>query len=165
MTLVVATMTTGFTASVFVHWSNTIMPALGEVDDRTFVASFHALDAAIANPLFLGVGFLGALLSTGLAAALHLRGEQRRTLMWIVAALGCYLAALVITFAVHEPLNQALRAPGELATDADVAAARARLEEARWTAWNTVRAVVSTLAFGCLTWALAGSRRWRSTAL
>lgn len=165
VTLVVAAMTTGFTASVFVHWSKTIVPGLGEVDDRAFVASFHALDAAITIPLFLGVGFLGALLSTGLAASLHLHPEQRRILIWIAAALVCYLAALVITFGVHEPLNQTLTTPGERATDADFAAARAGLDEARWTAWNTVRAITSTVAFGCLTWAVAGSRRWRSTAL
>jgi uncharacterized membrane protein len=153
-TLVTATMTTGFTASVFVHWSNTIMPGLGTVDDRSFVATFHALDAAITNPLFLGVGFTGALLSILLSAALHLRSEQRSVLPWVCVALACYLAALMITFGVHEPLNQTLRAAGDLDTDADFAAARVQLNEGRWMLWNTVRAIGTTIAFGCLARAL-----------
>lgn len=157
--LIVAAMTTGLTAGIFVDWSNAIMPGLDNVDDRTFVAAFQALDSAITNPLFLGVGFMGALLSTGLAAALHFRAEQRSAVMWIGAALLLYLVVLGITFGVHEPLNEKLRTAGELDGDADFAAARAQLDEARWTAWNTVRAVAASLAFGCLTWALVIHRR------
>jgi uncharacterized membrane protein len=157
--LVVATMTTGLTAGVFVDWSNTIMPGLGDVDDRTFVTAFRALDAAITNPLFLGVQVMGALLFTALAVALHLRAGQRSVLVWVGAALACYLVALMITFGVHEPLNEKLRLAGEPDSDAAFAAARAQLDEAMWTAWNTVRAIASTIAFGCLTWALVIHRR------
>ncbi|TDE13115.1 DUF1772 domain-containing protein [Jiangella asiatica] len=152
-------MTTGLTAGVFVDWSNTIMPGLSDVDDRTFVVAFQALDSAITNPLFLGVGYIGALLFTGLSVALHRRAEQRPALMWIGAALVFYLLVFVITFSVHEPLNEEIRSAGDPDTDAGFAAARAQLDEAMWTAWNTVRAVASTIAFGCLTWALAIHRR------
>ena len=65
-----------------------------------------------------------------------------------------------ITFGVNEPLNAKLRTV-EPTTAADFAAARAQLEEGTWAAWNTVRAVACTLAFGCLTWALAIHRRLR----
>lgn len=157
--LILATMTTGLTAGVFANWSNAIMPGLSNVDDRTFVAAFHALDAAILNPLFTGVVFTGALLFTGLSVALHLRPEQRPVLIWVGAALVFYLAVFVITFGVHEPLNQELRTPGQLDGDADFSAARAQFDEAMWTAWNTVRAVASTIAFGCLTWALVIHRQ------
>ena len=160
-TLVLATMTTGLTAGVFVDWSNTIMPGLSNVDDRTFVEAFGALDAAITNPLFLGVEFTGALVLTGLAAALHRRPDQRQVLMWIGAALVGTLVVWGVTFGVNEPLNEKLRSAGGLETDADFAAARALLDEAKWTAWNTVRAVASTAAFGCLVWALAIHRRSR----
>lgn len=156
--LTLAIMTTGLMAGFFVNWSNAIMPGLSDVDDRTFVASFRALDAAITNPLFLG-GFTGALLLIGLSAALHLRAGQRTVLMWVGAALVLYLVVCVITFGVHEPLNEKLRAAGELDSDADFAMARAQLDEATWTAWNTARAVASTIAFGCLTWALVIRRR------
>jgi uncharacterized membrane protein len=157
-TLVLATMTTGLTAGVFVDWSNTIMPGLGDVDDRAFVTSFKALDAAITNPLFLGVEFTGALLLTGLAAFLHRRPEDRTVLVWVGAALASTLVVWAVTFGVNEPLNEKLRT-APLGSEADFAAARALLDEARWTAWNTVRAVASTVALGCLAGALAVRRR------
>ena len=156
--LIAATMTTGLMAGVFANWSNTIMPGLSTVDDRTFVATFRALDEAITNPLFLG-GFTGALLLIGLAAALHFRTGQRSALMWVGAALVSYLAVVIITVSVHEPLNEQLRMAGNPESSADLAAARAQLDEAMWTGWNTLRAVASTIAFGCLTLALAIGRR------
>lgn len=161
--LIMATMTTGLTAGVFVDWSNTIMPGLSNVDDRTFVAAFRALDSAIINPLFLGVGYLGSLLFTVLSVTLHRRAEQRPVLIWVGVALACVVLVFAITFGVHEPLNEKLRTVGEPGSDADVAAARALLDEAAWTAWNTVRAVASTIAFGCLTWALVIHRQLART--
>lgn len=155
--LILATMTTGLTAGVFTDWSNTIMPGLGNVDDRTFVTAYRALFAAINNPLFIGVEFAGALLLTGLSVALHLRRGQRMVLIWVGAALVFNLAVSVITFGV--PLNEPLSAIGGLDSNADFAAARALLDEAMWTAWNTARAVASVIAFGCLTWALVIHRR------
>lgn len=152
--LILATMTTGLLAGFFVNWSNVVMPGLSNVDDRTFVVAFQELDAAITNPLFLGVGYMGALLFTGLAVVLHLRAGQRPVLVWAGAALVCCLVVYGITFGVHEPLNEKLRTATEPGSTADFAALRAQLDETMWTAWNTVRAVAATIGFGCLTWAL-----------
>jgi uncharacterized membrane protein len=163
--LIFSTMTTGLTAGVFADWSSAIMPGLSDVDDRTFVEAFQGLDAAIANPLFLGLGFTGALLSIGLSAALHLNAEHRKVLIWIGAALVGYLLVWVITLGVHEPLNVKLRDAGRLESDDDFAAARAQLDESMWTAWNTVRALAATIAFGCLTWALVIHRRLGQTTV
>lgn len=158
-TLVAATITTGLLAGIFTDWSNTIMPGLGNVDDRSFVVAQQALNEAITNPLFLG-GFTVALLLIGLSAALHLRRQHRRALPWIGAALVAYLVTNIVTFGIHEPLNQQFMAAAETAANgADFAAARAQLDEAMWTTWNTVRAVATTIAFGCLTWALVIHRR------
>lgn len=156
--LMTAIVTTGLLAGTFADWSNAIMPGLSDVDDRTFVTAYQALDAAITSPLFL-IGFTGALPLIGLAAALHLRTEQRQVLIWIGVALVFYLMAFVITFSVHEPLNLKVRTAGDPGGIEDLAAARAMLEEARWTVWNTVRAVASTIAFGSLTWALVIRQR------
>lgn len=152
--LIVAIITTGLTAGIFVDWSNAIMPGLGDVDDRTFVKAFQALDAAIVSPLFIGAGFMGSLLLLGLSAVFHLSTERRPVLRWIGAALVCWLAMPAITFGIHEPLNQQLRTADGLTSDADFAAARALLDEAMWTTWNTIRALVSTIAFACLVGAL-----------
>ncbi|TDB88504.1 DUF1772 domain-containing protein [Actinomadura sp. KC216] len=161
--LIIATITTGLTAGVFTDWSNTVMPGLGDTDDRTFVTAFRALNDAIENPLFLGVEFLGALLFIGLSVVLHLRAEHRRTLIWIGAALAFYLVAHMVTYAVHLPLNDKIMDAAPLTTDADYAAARAQLDESTWTVWNTVRALATTTAFACLTWALTIHRRDRAT--
>ncbi|MFD3524992.1 DUF1772 domain-containing protein [Streptomyces sp. NPDC058653] len=151
--LILAIVTTGLLAGVFASWSNAIMPGLREVDDRTFVASFRALDEAITNPLFLG-GFTLALPLIALSAVLHRRPEHRAVLVWVGVALVCYLIAVVITFGVHEPLNGEFRTAAEPGAGVGSAAARARLDEAKWTAWNTARAWASTIAFGCLARAL-----------
>jgi uncharacterized membrane protein len=154
--LVAATLSMGFVASIFVHWSNTIMPGLRSTDDRTFVTAYQQLDDAITNPLFLGFGFLGALLLTALAGALQLpAGRSRsRALPWIGTALVLYLAAVVITFAVNEPLNVEIRDAGDPSQIADLAAVRDSFKESTWVVWNHIRSVLSAAAFGCLAWAL-----------
>lgn len=159
--LSVAIITTGLTAGIFGDWSNAIMPGLRNLDDRTFVEAFQALDAAIVSPLFIGAGFMGSLLLIGLSAVLHLGAQRRSVLIWVGPSLVCWLAMLAITFGVHEPLNQQLRAADGLDSDADLAAARALLDEATWTTWNTIRTLVSTIAFGCLVGALVVQRRLR----
>jgi uncharacterized membrane protein len=150
--LVAATITMGLMAGLFYVFSHAIMPGLGRSDDRTFVAGYQAIDKAITNPWFL-IGFLGALVFTALAALLHLGGDGRGVLPWIVAALVLYAVALAITFAVNIPLNNRIQAAGAPDRSADLAAVRAAFE-APWVRWNLARALTSTAAFACLTWAL-----------
>lgn len=126
------------------------MPGLRKTDDRTFVAAFQSIDRAIINPWFMLTAFAGALLFTTAALLLH-RGSA--ALAWIAAALALYLVAIVVTGAVNVPLNDALKSAGD-PDRIDVAAAREHFDEARWTAWNLVRVVTTTAAFGCLAWAL-----------
>jgi len=152
--LIAATMTMGLVAGVLGLYAHTIMPGLRRTNDRTFVGAFQSIDKAIINPWFLGGGFLGALVFTGLAAMLHLGGDGRGALPWIVAALILYLAVFAITLAVHLPLNNGLKAAGDPAGITDVATVRQRFDEARWARWNIARAVATTAALGCLAWAL-----------
>jgi uncharacterized membrane protein len=151
--LVAATMTMGLMAGVFGLYTHTIMPGLRRTDDRTFVGAFQSIDRAIINPWFMA-SFLGALVFTGLAAGLHLGADERPVLVWIAAALVLYLAAVVITLAVNVPLNDAIKAAGPPDRIGDPGSVRDRFGEARWAAWNLVRTVTSTTAFGCLAWAL-----------
>ena len=153
-TLIAATMSMGLMAGVFGLYAHTIMPGLGRTDDRTFVGAFQAIDRAIINPWFLGGGFVGALAFTALAAALHLPADHRSGLPWIVGALVLYLAVFVITIAVNVPLNDAIKAAGDPDRIVDLAAVRAQFDEARWARWNIVRTAASTVALGCLAWAL-----------
>ena len=148
--LIVATMAIGLMAGVMGLYANAIMPGLGRTDDRTFVGAFQSIDEAIINPLFLAT-FFGALVLTGLAAALNLGNGA---LPWIVAALVLYLVVFVSTLRVNVPLNDGIKAAGEPDRIADLTAVRERFNEARWIRWNLVRTLFTTAAFGCLAIAL-----------
>jgi uncharacterized membrane protein len=107
------------------------------------------MDKAIINPWFMAA-FVGALILTGLAAALHLAGDHRGVLGWTGAAFVLYLIAVIITLAINVPLNDAIKAAGDPARIGDLAAVRQHFDEARWAAWNLIRTVTTTAAFGCL---------------
>ena len=147
--LIIATIVTGMSAGVFALFSHTIMPGLGKTDDRTFVGAFQSIDRAIINPWFMTT-FGGALVLT-LVAGIASRGTS--ALPWIAAAFVLYLIAVVITVAIHVPLNDAMKAAGH-PDRIDVTQVRARFQETRWAAWNLVRVATTTPAFGLLAWAL-----------
>jgi uncharacterized membrane protein len=150
--LILATVTMGVMAGVFQLYAYAIMPGLGLTNDRTFVGAFQVIDTAISNPLFLG-NFFGALLLTGLAAVLHIGADEEPVLPWTVAALILYVVVVVSTMTVNVPLNDAIKAAGD-PDRIDLAAVRGRFDEAKWTRWNLVRAVLTTAALACLAWAL-----------
>lgn len=152
--LVAATVTMGLAAGLIYTFSIAVMPGLGRTDDRTFVTAMQRINESILNGWF-ALAFGGALVLTAVAAGLHLGGDGRSALPWIVAGLVLYVVVLVVTFAVNVPLNDELVAAGDpagLAT-ADLSAVRERFE-ASWIRWNIVRAVASTAALACLALAL-----------
>ncbi len=151
--LLAATMTMGIGAGVFQLYVFAIMPGLGRTDDRTFVGAFQQIDTAIVGPgLFFF--FFGALGFTALAVALHFGADERSALPWIGGAFVLHLSVVVITLVVNVPLNDGIKAAGDPEEIADLSTVRERLNEARWTGWNFFRVVASTVAFGCLAWAL-----------
>ena len=152
-TLMIATLMVGLFAGVFAIYANAIMPGLRRTNDRTFVGALQAIDTAIINSLFL-MTLLGGLVFTGIAAALHLAEDFRSVLPWIVVALVLYLAVVVITVSINVPLNDGIKAAGDPDGIADLAGVRERFNEARWVGWNLFRALATTVAFGCLAWAL-----------
>jgi uncharacterized membrane protein len=151
--LLPATVTMGLTAGVFGDWAHTIMRGLRKTDDRTFVGAFQATDRAIMNPVFM-LAFMGALVLSGAAAVLYLSDDDHSVLPWVAVAFGLHVVAVVITMAVHVPLNDDLRAAGDPDRIANLAAVRDAFHETRWVAWHIVRTVATTAAFVCLVWAL-----------
>jgi uncharacterized membrane protein len=147
--LLAATITMGLVAGVFALYAHTIMPGLRKTGDHTFVAAFQQIDRAIINPWFM-TAFGGALVFTLLAGIAN-RGTG--ALPWIAVAFGLYLVAVIVTIAVHVPLNDAIKSAGD-PNHIDVAQVRARFQESRWAAWNLLRAATTTPAFGLLGWAL-----------
>src|ERR687893_14425 len=150
--LAAATLTTGLMAGLYYAFAISVMLGLGRADDRTFVNAMQHINVAQLNP-WVFVSFFGALVFTALAGVLHLHADWRAVLPWIAAALVLYVATLLITIGFNVPLNNELAAAGDPERIADLAAVRERFE-ASWVRWNTARALASTAAFGCLTWAL-----------
>jgi uncharacterized membrane protein len=149
--LIGATMTMGLAAGTFLLWQHTIMPGLHHTDDRTFIGAFQAMDRAIINPWFMLSAFVGPLVLT-IAAVIVYRGTSG--FPWIAVALGLYVIAVIVTMAINVPMNDSLRAAGDPSHIANLAHVRQQFNEARWSAWNLLRAVTTTTAFGLLAWAL-----------
>jgi len=150
--LLAATLTVGLMAGLYFAFIVAVMPGLARSDDRTFVVAMQRINVAIINGWFL-LAFLGGLVFTALAAALHLGAADRRLLPWLVAAFILYAATIVLTRAVNIPLNNELMAAGDPAAIADFGAVRERFE-ATWVRWNLVRGVAAFASFACLCGAL-----------
>ena len=138
-----ATVAMGLIAGAFYVFACAVMPGLARSDDRVYVEVMRNINDVIQNPVFM-LSFLGALLLTGVAAWQG-RGQSHRR--WVWAALTAYALAFLVTVVFNIPLNNGLDAA------ADPAAAREEFEDA-WVAWNVVRALLSTVALGCLARAL-----------
>jgi uncharacterized membrane protein len=151
--LLLATMTTGLVAGVYLFYAHTVMPGLGRSGDRTFVAGFQALDRAIINPWFLVTSFLGAPVLTVVAALFYLQEPARGVLSWVLVALVLDLTTVGITVGVNVPANDRLKAAGN-AEQIDVTAVRSEFDERRWARWNLVRVVLSVTSFVALLWSL-----------
>ena len=103
--LLAATISVGLMAGVFGLYSHTVMPGLGNTDDRTFVGAFQAIDRAIINAWFIPV-FFGGLILTAAAAALSIGEERDDVLPWAVAAFVLYLPVVVFTLRVNVPAQR-----------------------------------------------------------
>lgn len=121
------------------------LPALSEVDDRTFVVFMQQTITTMTNgPIFLGT-LMGGFVFTGVAAILQYRRGARSAAGWTLAALALYVAAMAITAVVHFPLNDTLVQAGDPDTIADLASLRADTEGI-WVTGHVLRTVASMVA-------------------
>jgi uncharacterized membrane protein len=142
----------GLLAGLFYFSSIAVMPALTAADDRTLVDAMQQMIDKIENPAFL-LTFLGAPAVTAVALFQARRSGSAKTAGWIVAGLALYAVMVVVTFAVHIPLNDDLEKAGDPARIENLAAVRDDFVTP-WVAWDIVRTLASTAAFGSLAWAL-----------
>ena len=104
------------------------------------------------NPAF-PLTFLAAPALATVALFQALRSGPPKTAGWIVAGLALYTVTAVVTFAIHVPLNEDLKQAGDPSRIGDLAAVHEDFVTP-WVAWNIVRTLASTAAFGALVWAL-----------
>jgi uncharacterized membrane protein len=149
----------GLIAGLFYFSAIAVMPALTAADDRTLVDAMQQMIDKIENPAFFLV-FLGAPALATVALIQARRSGQAKIAGWIVAGLALYAVMVVITFAVHIPLNEDLKDAGDPARLENLAEVRDDFVTP-WVVWDIVRTLVTTAAFGALTWALALRGRTR----
>jgi uncharacterized membrane protein len=142
----------GLVAGLFFFSAIAVMPALTAADDRTLVDAMQQMIVKIENPAFF-LAFLGAPALAAVALVQARRSGSPAMAGWIVAGLALYTVMVVITFAVHIPLNEDLRTAGEPDRIENLAAVRDDFVTP-WVAWDIVRTLATTAAFGALTWAL-----------
>jgi len=138
----------GLLAGLIYAFSVGVMPGLTAADDRTLV---DAMQQMADNPAF-PLTFLAAPALAAVALFQARRSGSPKTAGWIVAGLALYTGIAVVTFAVHIPLNEDLKDAGDPDRIENLAAVRDDFATP-WVAWNIVRALAATAAFGCLAWA------------
>ena len=139
----------GLLTGLFYAFDVAVMPGLTAADDRTLVDAMQQMIDLPAFPLTL----LAAPALAAVALYQARRARQAKTARWIVAALALYTLMVVVTVAIHFPLNEDLKQAGDPARIENLAAVRDDFATP-WVAWNIVRTLALTAAFACLTWAL-----------
>lgn len=134
---VVAAVGCGLVAGLLFAFSAGVMSALGRLPGDAGADAMRAVNAAVRNPLFLGVVTGSALVCVALLVAVAVTGGP---VLAVVAAGVHLVGAIGVTAAVNVPMNDALAA-----RTLDWASYRRR-----WTAWNHVRTAAATLATALL---------------
>jgi uncharacterized membrane protein len=144
--LVLATLTTGLIAGFFYAYACSVTLGTARLDDAEYIATMQAINATVRNPVF-AFGFFGALLSLGLATALHLRhGWSPRAGLILLAFVTYALGGFALTFGISVPLNEEL-ARVDLAGTPEMLAQARQDYEGTWNLWNAIRTAFSSAAF------------------
>jgi uncharacterized membrane protein len=152
----IAVLLTGGMAGLFLAFSVSVMPGLDAARASSAIAVMQQINQKIINPVFL-VHFMGAPLAGAAAGVLLLvAGQRQAALLFLVAAVVYLLGSIVPTAVVNVPMNNALDAV-RIPDDAAEAARIWNDHSARWTAWNTLRAVACSvsllvMALGLYVW-------------
>lgn len=157
LSLLAATLCAGLMAGLFTGFSYAVMPGIRILDDKSWVAAMQQINRVIMNGWFM-TAFLGSVVFTGAALALHWFSGGREAVPWIAAGLVLALVMFIGTIGVNVPLNDQLMAAGDPEEFGDLAGLRERVE-AKWIAWNTVRGVASLGSLAALAWALVAYGR------
>lgn len=150
--LVVSLVANGLLAGLFFTFTCGVSPALGRLDDRSYVEAFRSINTVILNGWFLSVFFLAP--ATAITAAVLGTTSHHPFFWWVVAGAICSVLTVIITAAANVPLNHALDA-ALTTTSAQYDGARSAFE-ATWNRWNLARAFTSLGALALLAGASAG---------
>ena len=136
---------TGAVTGVYFAFSVSVLPGLNALSPGQAFASMRSINEKILNPAFLTT-FVGTPVAAAATGVLLLIDGEPATAWALFAAAGVYVAgAFVPTAAINVPLNNTLTEAPLPVSDAEADRLWTGFS-ARWTRWNTIRFVASTLS-------------------
>ncbi|MGP4025670.1 anthrone oxygenase family protein [Actinomadura sp. 3N407] len=127
-------------AGAFFAFSTGVMPGLNAARPASAIDAMQGINQKIQNPVFIAAFLLVPVMAIAAGVLLLTLDEKSAAVLFFVAA-GVYFAgALVPSFAVNIPMNNALDRAA-IPADASEAAKVWSDYSGRWTAWNTARAL------------------------
>jgi len=151
-TLILATILCSLVAGFLFAFAVVVMPGIRSLNDREFIRAFQVMDRVIQNnqPIFMlvWVGSVVVLITSVVLGIGQLDGGGR--LLIIFATIAYLLGVQLPTITVNIPLNNKLQTLDvDTINEAEQKAARENFET-RWNRWNSIRAVLSSLASALL---------------
>jgi uncharacterized membrane protein len=135
----------GLVAGLFFAFSTFIMPALAKIAPPHGISAMQSINATILRSLFMPVFFGTTLASAVLAVAAVAQWDQPGILPMLSGALVYILGMFICTAVFNVPLNNQLAAVSAQSSEALPVWSRYL---SRWTRWNHVRTIASTVACG-----------------
>ncbi len=129
----------------FYAYSVSVMWGLDSTDPKSAIAAMQGINGVVRNTTF-APAFFGTPLALLASAAFAYATASRAAAIWFaLAAIIYFFGALLPTFLVNVPMNDAL-AGRTIPTSTDEAAELWRNFSGRWTWWNHIRTAMSGLA-------------------
>jgi uncharacterized membrane protein len=143
----------GLVAGLFFAFSTFIMPALAAIAPSHGISAMQSINSTILRSLFMPL-FLGTTLASGiLVVAAVLQWGQPGIVPTASGAVIYILGMFICTILFNVPLNNQLAAVSAQSSEALPVWSKYL---SRWTRWNHVRTVASTIASGLFIAALSG---------
>jgi uncharacterized membrane protein len=133
----------GLVAGLFFAFSTFIMPALAKIAPPHGISAMQSINSTILRSLFMPVFFGTTLASAVLALAAVMQWDQPGILPMLSGALVYILGMFTCTAVFNVPLNNQLAAVSAQSSEALPVWSRYL---SRWTRWNHVRTIASTVA-------------------
>jgi len=145
--LLAATLLCSLVAGFLFAFSVVAMPGIRQLDDRSFIRAFQAMDGIIQNNqpvfLFVWVGSAVMLIVSAAVGFTQTAGVDRITL--VAAAVVYILGVQLPTVRINIPLNNKLQSHDiDSMGDRDVSTARGEFENS-WNRWNVARTIVAII--------------------
>lgn len=161
--LIIAALLTALVAGLFFSYSFSVIPGLGKLHDKEYIAAMQSINREIQNPFFFSV-FFGAFFTLPLASCIYFLAKQKQIAILILAATVVYsFGVMAITIFGNVPLNVTLEnfiIEGK--SSEQINFTRMNFEP-QWNQLNLMRTFCSTLSLVLVL--LASSKRKNYTIL